>query len=122
MMSFSSSNKAHFFAAKGFSFEGHFRYGAVGIIARQDAPKLRFPGSMPLESVRDTIDLWNALLVDLCPGTGYYAFSQADEMATADHILVLFSDEDFCKAFLGVVDSENLPPLLDGMVQRQFRG
>jgi hypothetical protein len=122
MMSFSSSNMTQFFAGKGFSFEAHFRHGAEGIIARQYAPKLRFPGSMPLESVRDTIDLWNAILMGICPGTGYYAFSQADEMATADHILVLFSDEDFCKAFLGVVETENLPPLLDGMVQRQFRG
>ncbi|MGE8065129.1 hypothetical protein [Pseudomonas sp. NPDC089569] len=122
-MSIPSNRMTQTVADKGFSYESHFRNGAEGIIARHDAPKLCFPDSMPLESVRDTIELWNALLGGICPGKGYYAFSQAEEMAHPGyHVLVLFSDEDFCSKFLGVVATETLPPSFGGMMQRQFRG
>lgn len=123
MMSIPSNRMTHTVADYGFSYEGHFRNGAEGIIARHDAPILRFPDSMPLESVRDTIELWNVMLEGICPGKGYYAFSQAEEMAHPGyHVLVLFSDEDFCNTFLGVVATETLPPSFGGMMQRQFRG
>lgn len=122
MISFTSSSTTQTLADQGFSFESHFRNGAECIIARQDAPKLRFPDSMPLEFVRDTIEAWNVALEGICPGKGYFAFSQAEEMKQPGyHVLVLFSDESFCSTFMGVVETETLPPSLGGMVQRQFR-
>jgi hypothetical protein len=120
MISFSSSSTTQTLADPGFSFESHFRNGAECIIARQDAPKLRFPDSMPLEFVRDTIERLNVALAGICPGKGYFAFSQAEEL-NGYHVLVLFSDESFCSTFMGVVEAETLPPSLGGMMQRQFR-
>jgi len=110
-----------FVADQGLSFESHFRYGAQCILARPDAPKLYFPESMPLEYVRDTIEAWNVELRGYYPGTGYYAFSQEEEMANPGyHVLVLFADGCFCDPFMGNVANECLPPSLGGTMRQHF--
>ena len=122
MIGFSGNSTEQFVAEKGLSFESHFRRGAECIIARPDAPTICFPDSMPLEFVRDTMDRWNVTLQEHYPGKGYYAFSQADEMANPGyHCLALFSDQSFCDAFIGSVESETMPPDIGGMMKRQFR-
>lgn len=115
MYDLASEHLPQYVADQGFSFESHFRYGAQCILARPDAPKLYFPDSMPLEFVRDTIEAWNVELKGFYPGTGYYAFSQEDEMANpGHHVLVLFADASFCNSFMGNVVNETLPPHLGG--------
>ena len=95
---------------------------AAALLARQEAPKFCFPDSMPLESIRDTMDSWNTALAEHYPGKGYYAFSQEDEMARPGyHWLVLFSDQSFCDAFIGSIKNENVPLILFGMMTLQFR-
>ncbi len=92
------------FGNSGLTLESHFPKGVEGNIARHTAPKLMFPDSMPLELVRDHIERWNRKLQGLFPGMGYYAFSPADEMANpGNHVLVLFADDSFVKAFMGGV-------------------
>lgn len=57
-----------------------------------------------MRGVRDHIERWNRKLQGLFPGMGYYAFSPADEMANpGNHVLVLFADDSFFKAFMGGV-------------------
>ncbi|KPC02176.1 Uncharacterized protein AC501_3462 [Pseudomonas amygdali pv. lachrymans] len=76
---------------------------------------------MPLEFVRDTMENWNVELNGYHPGTGYYAFSQEDEMANPGyHVLVLFSDSSFCNSFMGNVENETLPPKLGGSMRQHF--
>jgi hypothetical protein len=76
----------------------------IGVIARHEAPKLRFNKSMPLELVRDSIDKWNAAIQESFEGHGYYAFSPMDEEETPNHhVLVLFANQPFYKAFMGSV-------------------
>lgn len=116
-----SDNSPQFVTDLGFSFEGHFRYGAECILARPEAPKLYFHDSVPLEFVRDTMEKWNVELHGYHPGTGYYAFSQEDEMANAGyHVLVLFADISFCNSFMGNVENETLPPKLGGSMCQYF--
>lgn len=116
-----SEHSPQFVADQGFSFESHFRYGAQCILARPDAPMLYFPDSMPLEFVRDTIEAWNVKLKGYYPGTGYYAFSQEEEMANPGyHVLVLFADASFCDIFMGNVESEILPPHLGGLIRQHL--
>lgn len=92
------------FGNSGLTLGSHFPKGVEGNIARHTAPKLMFPDSMPLELVRDHIERWNQKLQGLFPGMGYYAFSPADEMANpGNHVLVLFADDSFFKAFMGGV-------------------
>jgi len=123
MISLSSSYTTQLVADPGFSFEGHFRHGVEGIIARQEALQLHFPESMPLELVRDTIDSWNVEMEGVFPGKGYYAFSAEAEMNHPGyHVLVLFSDQSFCNAFMGSVESETLPSSIGGMLQWRFSG
>lgn len=118
MHSLSSSFTTQLVADQGFSFEGHFRHGVEGIVARPEAPHIRFPDSMPLELVRDNIESWNAGMQGAFPGKGYYAFSAEAEMNNpGHHVLVLFADRSFCNAFLGSVESETMPPQLSGLQQ-----
>ena len=118
MISISSSLTTQLVADKGFSFEGHFRHGVESIVARQEAPQLHFPESMPLESVRDLIDSLNVKLDKAFPGKGYYAFSPAAEMANPGrHVLVLYSDSAFCNEFMGSVENETLPAFFGGILQ-----
>lgn len=84
--------------------ESHYTHRNFGVIARPDAPMLRFNKSMPLELVRDSIGKWNAAIQDSFPGHGYYAFSPMDEEANPEHhVLVLFANPDFFDAFMGSV-------------------
>ncbi|MBA1306691.1 hypothetical protein EGJ28_21040 [Stutzerimonas xanthomarina] len=118
MFSLSSSFTTQLVADQGFSFEGHFRHGVEGIVARPEAPQIRFPDSMPLELVRDNIEAWNVVMQGVFPGKGYYAFSAEAEMNNpGHHVLVLFADRGFCNAFLGSVESEIWPPQLSGLQQ-----
>ena len=111
------------FAGTGLSFESHFRNGGHCIVAQPSAPQLFFSQSMPLEFVRETIDAWNAELKGRFPGTGYYAFSQEEEMVNPEHhVLVLFSDAVFCEALLGSVINGTLPVNLIGSAVMHFGG
>lgn len=102
-----------------FQYEAHFRNGAEGILARPEAPKLRFPDSMPLEFVRDTIEQWNVQLQGQFPGAGYYAFSPEEEAANPGcHVLVLFANASFCDSFLGSVRSGSLSPNIGGELRQ----
>lgn len=112
-----------FTAKPGLTFEANFRYGANCVVARPEAPMLRFPDSMPLEFVRDTIESWTAELQGGIPGTGYYAFSQAEEVENPGfHVLVLFADDGFFSNFLGSVRSGNLPPVNGGSIYQRPDG
>lgn len=85
-------------------FESHFTNGSQCVLAREEAPKIRFNKSMPLELVQVSIDKWNRAIQDSFPGVGHFAFSPMDEMVSPEqHVLVLFADEDFFNAFMGSV-------------------
>ncbi|MGP0171086.1 hypothetical protein ACSVIJ_04310 [Pseudomonas sp. NCHU5208] len=123
MISISSSLTTQLVADHGFSFESHFRRGVESIVARQEAPQLHFPESMPLESVRDLIDSLNVRLDGAFPGKGYYAFSPEAEMANPGrHVLVLYSDGVFCNDFMGSVENEILSPIFGGLLQWRVDG
>jgi len=93
----------------GISYEAHFRKGCEGIVARYDAPMLRYPKSTPLPTVRDTVDAWNARLQAAFSGAGYYAFCPMSEESGEDHVLVLFANEVFYEQFVGSVEDWKLP-------------
>ncbi len=93
----------------GITFESHFRRGFEGIIARYDAPEIRFPSSMPLPSVRDTVDDLNRKLQERFDGVGYYAFCPMSELENqAGHVLVLFANQSFYEDFMGSADAQGL--------------
>ncbi len=99
--------------ARDIAFEPHFAKGNTGVIARHDAPKLRFSQSMPLELVRASVDQWNAAIqASFTDGHGYYAFSPMDELETPGyHVVVLFANRRFYEAFMGsVIDVDFLVP------------
>lgn len=84
--------------------ESHYTHRNHGVIARPEAPMLRFSLSMPLDLVRESIGKWNAAIQDSFPGHGYYSFSPMDEEANPEHhVLVLFANTAFFDAFMGSV-------------------
>jgi hypothetical protein len=93
----------------GISYEAHFHKGCEGIVARYDAPMLRYPKSTPLPTVRDTVDAWNAQLQAAFSGAGYYAFCPMSEENGEHHVLVLFANEVFYEQFVGSVEVLKLP-------------
>ena len=123
MISISSSLTTQLVADHGFSFEGHFRRGVEGIVARLEAPQLHFPESMPLESVRDLIDSLNVRLDGVFPGKGYYAFDPVAEMAKpGHHVLVLYTDKVISDSIMGSVENETLPAIFGGILQWRVDG
>lgn len=103
----------------GLSFESHFPRGYEGIVARYEAPVLRFPASMPLQTVRDTMDVLNLLLQGAYRGAGYYAFCPMQEIEQgSDHVLILFGTEAFYQQFKGSFEAdkalESLAPYVQG--------
>lgn len=94
----------------GMTFESHFRKGHEGIIARYDAPELRFAASTPLQSVRDTVDVLNRTLQARFDGVGYYAFCPMSELdQQAGHVLVLFANQSFYEQFMAAPTNLGLP-------------
>lgn len=90
-------------------FESHFTNGSPCVMARYEAPVLRFSESTPLELVRESIARWNTAMQESFSGTGYYGHSPMDEMATPGyHVLVLFADQCFFDSFMGCVEDITL--------------
>ncbi len=93
----------------GLSYEGHFYNGSQGIIARYDAPKLRFPADTPQHILRDTVDAWNRRLQETFSGAGYFASCPSMDMAPGEgESLILFASEDFYNDFISSAESESL--------------
>lgn len=104
----------------GLSFESHFFNGSQGIVARYDAPQLRFPADTPQHILRDTVDAWNRRLRETFEGAGYYASCPTVDVAPGEgECLILFASEDFYKDFISSAESESLfqgeHPAISGM-------
>lgn len=104
----------------GLSYEGHFFKGCQGIIARYDAPKLRFPADTPQQIMRDTVDAWNKRLQETFAGAGYYASCPSMDLTPGEgECLILFANADFYHDFKSSAESESLlqgeHPVTSGM-------
>lgn len=86
---------AHF-QKLGVTFLPAFLGGAVGVIARYDLPRLRFPSSMTSQMADQALDEFNVELKRRFKGCGYYGHCPQTEIESGDgHIFVLFADDDF---------------------------